>query len=117
MRVSFQNANLRGGNESTLLRFTDGDTGAVLLVDSGAGVDLDSTLAAGEYLNGILLTHAHIDHYRTLGKNVRHNAPIYTSPATAAVLERALPEAQQDNDLGDVDAVLAALEPALLNSC
>lgn len=111
MRVSYQNANLRGGNESTLLRFTEDGTRACILVDAGDGVNLDDSLENDEYLNAILLTHAHIDHYRSLGTNLRHNAPIYVSPATAAVLEQSLPEARKDNDLGDVDAVLEALEP------
>lgn len=112
MRVTYQNANIRGGNESTLLRFTAADgTRACVLVDAGTDVDLDSLLEDDEYLNAILLTHPHIDHYRTLAKNVRHNAPIYTTDATATVLEHALPEAQQDNDLGDVSVALEALEP------
>jgi putative mRNA 3-end processing factor len=112
MRVSYQHANIRSGNESTLLRFTTDDgTRACVLVDAGDDVDLDSLLADDEYLNAILLTHAHIDHYRTLARNVRHNAPIYASPATATVLEHALPEAQKDNDLGAVSDALDALEP------
>ncbi len=111
MRVSYQNANLHGGNESTLLRFTEDGTRVCILVDAGDGVDLDELLEPEEYLNAILLTHAHIDHYRSLGANLRHNAPIYVSPATAAVLEQSLPEARKDNDLGDVNAVLEALEP------
>ncbi|ELY53314.1 MBL fold metallo-hydrolase [Natronolimnohabitans innermongolicus] len=111
MRVSYQHANVRDGNESSLLRFTAADgTRACVLVDSGAGVDLDALLAPDEYLNAILLTHAHIDHYRTLARSVRHSAPIYTSPATAAVLEHALPEARKDNDLGDLSPVFDHLE-------
>ncbi|WP_440770590.1 MBL fold metallo-hydrolase [Natronorubrum sp. DTA28] len=112
MRVSYQHANVRDGNESSLLRFTAADgTRACVLVDSGAGVDLDALLAPDEYLNAILLTHAHIDHYRTLAESVRHSAPIYASPATAAVLEQALPEAQKDNDLGNLSPVFDHLEP------
>ena len=112
MRVTYQHANIRSGNESTLLRFTATDgTRACLLVDAGVGVDLDSLLGDDEYLNAILLTHPHIDHYRTLAKNVRHNAPIYATDATATALEHALPAAQQDNDLGDVSVALDALEP------
>ncbi|WP_226006700.1 MBL fold metallo-hydrolase [Natrinema salinisoli] len=112
MRASYQNANIHGGNESTLLRFTTEDgTQACILVDAGDGVDLDSLLADDEYLTAVLLTHAHIDHYRTLARNVRHSAPIYATPATATVLEHALPEARKDNDLGDVSAALDALEP------
>jgi len=112
MRVSYQHANVTSGNESTLLRFTTDDgTRACILADAGDGVDVDSMLADDEYLNAILLTHAHIDHYRTLAKNVRHSAPVYTSPATAKLLEQTLPEATKDNDLGDISVALDALEP------
>ncbi|WP_222913678.1 hypothetical protein [Natrinema sp. SYSU A 869] len=95
-----------------LLRFTT-DNGAriCVLVDAGDDVDIDSLLADDEYLNGILLTYAHIDHYRTLARNVRHNAPIDTSPATATVFEHALLEAQKDNNIGDVSTALDALDP------
>ncbi|NGM71340.1 MBL fold metallo-hydrolase [Natronolimnobius sp. AArcel1] len=112
MRVSYQHANVHSGNESTLLRFTAEDgTRACVLVDAGDNVDVESMLADDEYLNAILLTHAHIDHYRTLARNVHHSAPIYTPPATASVLEQALPEAQKDNDLGDISVALEALNP------
>ncbi|OAQ51342.1 MBL fold hydrolase [Natrinema mahii] len=112
MRVTYQHANIATGNESTLLRCTAADgTHACILIDSGKGVDLDSLLADDEYLNAILLTHPHIDHYRTLAKNVRHNAPIYTADTTATVLEQTLPEATKDNDLGDISDAVAALEP------
>ncbi|WP_121743603.1 MBL fold metallo-hydrolase [Natronorubrum halophilum] len=112
MRVSYQHANVHSGNESTLLRFTTEDgTRACVLVDAGDGVDVESMLGDDEYLNAILLTHAHIDHYRTLARNVQHSAPIYTSPATATILEQALPEAQKDNDLGDISVALDALDP------
>ena len=112
MRVSYQHANVHSGNESALLRFTtENGTRACILVDAGDDVDIKSMLADEEYLNAILLTHAHIDHYRTLAKNVHHSAPIYASPATATVLEQALPEAEKDNDLGDVSIALEAIEP------
>ncbi len=112
MYVSHQHANVRNGNESSLLRFTaDDGTRACVLIDSGAGVDIDSLLDEDEYLTAILLTHAHIDHYRTLATNTTHSAPIYTAPSTATILEHALPEAQKDNDLGNVQNALEAIEP------
>ncbi|RQG99204.1 MBL fold metallo-hydrolase [Natrarchaeobius oligotrophus] len=112
MRVSYQHANVHSGNESTLLRFTaDDGTRACVLVDSGSCVDLEELLEDDERLDAIVLTHAHIDHYRTLARNVRDDAPIYTSPATATILEHALPEATKDNALGDVSLALEALEP------
>lgn len=112
MHVSFQNTNVHSGNESTVLRFRmDDGTTACVLIDAGNGVDIDELLDDDEYLNAILLTHGHIDHYRTLGENVRHNAPIYTSPATASIVELALPEAQKNNDIHAVSTALDALEP------
>lgn len=112
MHVSFQHANVFQGNESTLLRFTAPDgRRACVLVDAGEGVDVDALLGADEYLNAICLTHAHIDHYRTAARNVTHGAPIYATAPTAAALERALPEAAKDNDVGPVPEALAALEP------
>lgn len=112
MRVSAQHANPYEGNESTLLRFsTADDRRACVLVDAGDGVDVESLLGDEEYLTAILLTHAHIDHYLTLARNRTHEAPIYAAPATAAVLERALPEADKDNDVGPVGDALDALEP------
>lgn len=112
MEVSTQHANVTRGNESTLLRFTAADgRRACVLVDAGEGVDVDSLLDEDEYLTAILLTHAHIDHYRSLARNVVHGAPIYAAPATAAILERALPEARKDSDVGPVAEALDALEP------
>lgn len=111
MKFGFQHLAPYEGHESTLLRFEhDGQTDCVL-VDSGDSVDLDGALGDDEYLSAVLVTHAHIDHYRTLGKNVRHQAPVYASPGTAALLEHALAEAEKDNDVGDVDAVVNALTP------
>ncbi|WP_199897020.1 MULTISPECIES: MBL fold metallo-hydrolase [Halarchaeum] len=104
--------NVDTGNESTLLHFTAANgTDAHILVDAGADVDLDETLGDDEYLNAICLTHAHIDHYRSLAQNHRHNAPIYTAADTATVLRRAFPEIAQHETLGDVDSALDALTP------
>ena len=83
MRVSYQHANVRRGNESALLRFSSEQACACVLVDAGENVDIDAMLGPDEELTAILLTHAHIDHYRTLATNVRDGAAIYASPATA----------------------------------
>ncbi|MFC3960188.1 MBL fold metallo-hydrolase [Halovivax cerinus] len=112
MDVSFQHTNVGRGNESTLLRFTTRDgRRACVLVDAGDDVDVTDVLDDDEYLTAILLTHAHIDHYRSLARNVVHGAPVYATPATAALVERALPEATKDNDVGPVDRAIEALTP------
>lgn len=110
MRFGFQHLAPHAGHESTLLWFEHGGQTDCVLVDSGDGVDLDRHLAADDYLAAALVTHAHIDHYRTLGKNLRHGAPVYAAPGTAAALEHSLTEATKDNDVGDVESVLHALE-------
>src|SRR5699024_7600278 len=115
MNVSYQHANPHAGNESFLLRF-EPDTGqhppACILVDAGAGVDVDALLGDDEYLTAIVLTHAHSDHYQSIAANLRDGAPIYTADGTARVLATVLAEANQYTDTAtDQETVLDALEP------
>jgi putative mRNA 3-end processing factor len=115
MNVSYQHANPYGGNESFLLRFErEGNhtQTACVLVDAGSGVEVDDLLEDDEYLTAIILTHAHADHYQSLAANLHDGAPIYTSEATARILESVLDEAQRHTDtVTDTGAVLDALEP------
>jgi putative mRNA 3-end processing factor len=113
MELSFQHANPGDGNESTILRI-DGllpDQPVCLLVDAGTGVDVADALGPDEYLTGVLLTHAHLDHYQQLGENVMDGAPIYCSESTATVLEETLELGVREYDLSNVDTVRNALEP------
>lgn len=112
MKVSFAHANLAHGNESTLLRFDSPafDRTPCLLIDAGQGVDVDSMLTEGEYLAGILLTHAHQDHYLSLGHNLRDDAAVYAAPGTARVLATVLADGSQYEQLGDTNEVVARLE-------
>jgi putative mRNA 3-end processing factor len=113
MQVRFQRANHRTGNESLVLKFEGvvGDQTACVLVDSGRGVDVNSLLGDDEHLAGILLTHAHLDHFRSLGENVVDAAPTLAAEPTAAVLETVLAENDSnDRVTGDVDDALDALE-------
>jgi|AntRauTorcE11898_2_1112593.scaffolds.fasta_scaffold00024_71 putative mRNA 3-end processing factor len=113
MKVRFQRANHRTGNESIVLKF-DGAVGgqtACVLVDSGRGVDVSSLLSDDEYLAGVLLTHPHLDHFRSLGENVIDGAPVLAAGPTAAVLETVLTENRRNDRVqGDVDGALDALE-------
>ena len=115
MNVRYQHANPYAGNESYLLRFEHESSQtppACVLVDAGQSVDVDELLADDEYLTAIILTHAHADHYQSLTANLRDGAPIYTSEATAHILESVLDEAQRHADtVTDTEAVLDALEP------
>jgi putative mRNA 3-end processing factor len=114
MEVRFQRANHRTGNESVLLKFEgvlDGQT-ACVLVDSGRGVDVSALLGEDEHLAGVLVTHAHLDHFRSLGENVVDGAPVLAAAPTAATLEQSLRENERNDTVtGDVDAALDALEP------
>jgi putative mRNA 3-end processing factor len=113
MNVRFQRVNHRTGNESVLLKFHDvlaGQT-ACVLVDSGRGVDVSAQLDDDEHLAGVLVTHAHLDHVRSLGENVVDGAPVLAAEPTAAILEDALRENDRNGrTTGDVDAVVDSLE-------
>lgn len=113
MKIGFRNANPSQGGESYYITVEDpldGQT-ACLLVDSGSGVSVERDLANDEYLAGILLTHAHLDHYRTLGGNIVDGAAIHTSPSTAAIAETVYREGERNYDLSGTEAVVEALHP------
>lgn len=112
MKLSYQHANPYDGNESFLLRFDElgRDHSPCLLVDSGNDVDVDELLGEGDYLVAILLTHAHLDHYRTLPGNLRDGAPVYAASDTARILETVLEEGRRNYDLGETAPVIDALE-------
>ncbi|WP_302083782.1 MBL fold metallo-hydrolase [Salinibaculum rarum] len=94
MNVSFENANPKYGDESYLIKFHDDieDTTACLLVDAGKNVDPEFLLDDDERLIGVLVTHAHLDHIKSLSEVAEANVPIYTSEGTAAILENILDE-------------------------
>ena len=112
MRISFQHANPDAGNESFLLRFdSGGDETPCVLVDAGSGVDLDSLLESGDRLEAICLTHAHLDHYTELTAAHRNGVPVFTSPATAAILTDVFDIAATEYDVHASDAVDDAITP------
>ncbi len=110
--VQYQELNPTEGGGTYLLRFKGlADPTPCLLIDSGAGVDVDAALNNDEYLAGVLLTHAHIDHYASLSESLRDGAPIYTSPATAKILREVLPESAKNGEISSPDDALDALTP------
>lgn len=112
MNIGFRNANPNRGGESYYVTFHDPIEGttACLLVDSGEGVSVERDLADDEYLVGVLLTHGHLDHYRTLADNIADGAPVLTSPSTAAVIETIHREGERNYDLSGTDTIAGAIE-------
>lgn len=101
MRISYQHVNPSAGNETFLLRFEDDSFEGTpcLLVDAGQDARVDDDLSGDDYLAAICLTHAHLDHYENLPRCHRDDVPIFTSPATAAVLPDVFDVAARDYDV------------------
>jgi putative mRNA 3-end processing factor len=115
MEIQFQHANPHSGRESVVLRI-DGllaDQTVCVLVDAGQNVSTDDHLDedADEYLSAICLTHAHLDHYQSLGDALAHGAPVYAATDTATMLEDVFAAGADHYDLSNTDRVLDQLEP------
>jgi putative mRNA 3-end processing factor len=114
MKISFQYANR--SNTSVLLKI-DGvlnNQTVCFLVDAGEGVDIDSLIDEdkNEYLTGVLLTHLHLDHYSTLGENLRDGAKIYTSEENEKILDTVLSEANSNAEQNfDRQSIRSAVTP------
>lgn len=115
MHISYQHANPFTGRESVVLRI-DGllpDQTVCILIDTGEGVAIDDLLDEDEdeYLTAICLTHAHLDHYKTLGENLRDGAPIYAASDTAAILEDVIDVGADFDDRQTTETILDRLTP------
>lgn len=112
MEITYQHANPHSGNESFLLRIREKHEARTpcILVDAGDGVDAGELLGDDEYLAAILLTHAHVDHYRSLDDAHRDRAPILTSPGTAAIVEDVFAEGKRHYGLSETEALLGHVE-------
>ncbi|ERJ07409.1 cleavage protein [Halorhabdus tiamatea SARL4B] len=113
MKVTYQHANPNYARESFLIRFhrNSVDQPVCILVDSGEGVNIDDLLDDDEYLTAVLLTHAHFDHYCTLGSNLRDSAPVYATPETAEAIKTRLNTALARDNLSQPDTIRNAIEP------
>jgi putative mRNA 3-end processing factor len=110
--ISFRHANPGAGNESFLLRIgSDADGATCVLVDAGRGVDVDALLTPGDHLAAICLTHAHLDHYKTLSANHRDGVPVVTSPATAAILDDVFDVARVEAGMQTSPGVTESITP------
>ncbi|SEL88979.1 MBL fold metallo-hydrolase [Haloferax larsenii] len=115
MEIQFQHANPYSGRESVVLRF-DGllsDQTVCVLVDAGQNVDVTDLLNEdeSEYLAAICLTHAHLDHYQSLGDNLVHGAPVYAATDTATMLSDVFAAGEDHYELPNTNRVLKQLEP------
>ncbi|ELZ88470.1 putative exonuclease of the beta-lactamase fold involved in RNA processing [Haloferax elongans ATCC BAA-1513] len=115
MEIQFQHANPYSGRESVVLRIDgllSGQTVCVL-VDAGQNVDVTDLLNEdeNEYLAAICLTHAHLDHYQSLGDNLVHGAPVYATTDTATMLEDVFAAGEDHYELSNTNRVLEQLEP------
>lgn len=115
MEIQFQHANPYSGRESVVLRI-DGllsDQTVCVLVDAGQNVDVTDLLNEdeSEYLAAICLTHAHLDHYQSLGDNLVHGAPVYAATDTATMLSDVFAAGKDHYELPNTDRVLEQLEP------
>lgn len=113
MHISYQHANPFTGRESVVLRI-DGllpDQTVCILIDAGEGVGIDDLLDEDEdeYLTAICLTHAHLDHYKTLGENLRDGAPIYAASDTGAILEDVIDAGDDFDDRQTTETILDRL--------
>lgn len=114
MKISFQHANPSASHDSTLLTVTpESGRSYQYLIDAGESISSTSFSGPEEPLDGVFLTHAHSDHYDSLGQVLSSAAetPLFTSPATATILEQVYSEADRYRDLGDSDAIEDALTP------
>lgn len=114
MHISYQHANPFTGRESALIRIEGllPDQTVCVLIDAGVGVDIDALLEGdGEYLTAICLTHAHLDHYTTLGENLRDGAPIYASPDTVSIFGDVIDASDGFGDQQTKETVLDRLRP------
>ncbi|AGB17393.1 putative exonuclease of the beta-lactamase fold involved in RNA processing [Halovivax ruber XH-70] len=115
MEIQYRHANPYSGRESVVLRI-DGllaDQTVCVLIDAGENVSTADLLdeADDEYLSAVCLTHAHLDHYQSLGEALDHAAPLYAAPDTAQILEDVFEAGEDHYDLAGTDRVLEQLTP------
>ena len=112
MEIAFRHANPPPrGNESTLLTVTREGNHHRYLIDAGHGVAHTLGKKQLESLDGVFLTHPHVDHYTDLGRVLEAvpAVPVYASKPTAAMLPQVVTEADRYQELGDVADIIDAL--------
>lgn len=114
MQISFHHTNPAAGHESTLLKIHPHDSDPYwYLIDAGKSVTPAAFMDSEETLDGVFLTHAHSDHYESLGSVLSATAdtPLFTSPGTAAIIEQVYAEADTHRNLGNAEKITTSLTP------
>ena len=112
MQISFRHTNPAAGHDSTLLEVSprDGDP-YWYLIDAGESVSPNAFIGADNSLDGVFLTHAHSDHYASLGDVLSPEIPLYTSPPTGEIVEQVYTEADRYQNLGNTSSIAESLTP------
>ena len=112
MQISFHHTNPAASHDSTLLEIAPQDEDPQwYLIDAGDSVSPAAFIGPDESLNGVFLTHAHSDHYDSLGGVLTPEIPLYVSPPTGAILQQAYSEADQHRGLGNAEVIAESLTP------
>jgi putative mRNA 3-end processing factor len=112
MQISFHHTNPAASHDSTLLKIAPRNEDPYwYLIDAGESVSPAAFIGPDESLDGVFLTHAHSDHYASLGSVVSPDVPVYVSPPTGEILQQAYGEAARHRDLGNADEISASLTP------
>jgi putative mRNA 3-end processing factor len=112
MQISFRHTNPAASHDSTLLEVSPRDKDPYwYLIDAGESVSPNAFIGADDSLDGVFLTHAHSDHYASLGEVLSPEIPLYTSPPTGEIIEQVYTEADRYQNLGNADSIAEALTP------
>lgn len=112
MQISFHHTNPAASHDSTLLKITPRNEAPYwYLIDAGESVSPTAFIGSEESLDGVFLTHAHSDHYASLGSVVSPDVPVYVSPPTGEILQQAYNEADQHRSLGNAEVIAESLTP------
>jgi len=112
MQISFHHTNPAASHDSTLLKIAPRSEDPYwYLIDAGDSVSPAAFIGSDESLDGIFLTHAHSDHYASLGSVVAPDVPVYVSPPTSEILSQAYDEADRYRDLGNAAEIAESLTP------
>mgnify|MGYP002762650192 FL=1 len=112
VQISFHHTNPAASHDSTLLKITPRNKDPYwYLIDAGESVSPTAFIGSEESLDGVFLTHAHSDHYASLGSVVSLDAPVYVSPPTGEILQQAYGEAARYRDLVNADEIAESLMP------
>ena len=112
MQISFHHTNPAASHDSTLLEIApQNEDPQWYLIDAGDSVSPAAFIGPDESLDGVFLTHAHSDHYDSLGGVLTPEIPLYVSPPTGAILQQAYSEADQHRGLGNAEVIAESLTP------